>query len=82
MKKLIILFIGITLLFTGCSDDILIAPDFDGNVQANADLKEANKKIVPNLTGIMNLTFIPTSPTNLWNGTIDFEDYSEYSNEN
>jgi hypothetical protein len=81
MKKLIILFVGITLLFAGCSDDKLVAPDFDGNVQPNADLKEANKKIVPipNLTGIGYLTFSPTSPTNFWNGTIDFGDYGEYS---
>lgn len=72
MKNLIILFIGITLLFAGCSKDDLTPVD-----QPDVVLKSASIPI-PNVVGITNLTFSPTSPTNLWNGTIDFGDDGEY----
>jgi len=80
MKTFSVSLVAVLLLFfcAGCSEDDLVAPNFDRNVQPNDELKEANK-IVPNLTGIGDLVVSPTSPTNIWNGTIDFGDYGEYS---
>jgi hypothetical protein len=34
---------------------------------------------IPNLVGTMDLILIPTSETNFWNGTVDFEEYGKFS---
>src|SRR5210317_1940294 len=74
MRNLIILLVfGMALLAAGCSEDNLIPND-----QPDVVLKSANVP-VPNVLGIMDLAVNPTSPTNLWNGTMDFGDYGEYS---
>ena len=78
MKKLIILLIGASMLFAGCSRDNFLLPDLDDNAQPNPELKKASKPI-PNIVGAMDLTLSPTSPTNLWNGTIDFGEYGKFS---
>lgn len=74
MKNIYILLIGIAMLFTSCSDDNFVPPDFDENVA----LKKATKPN-PNLLSTLDLTLSPTSPTNLWNGTIDFGDFRIYN---
>lgn len=74
MKNLIILFVfGMALFMAGCSEDNLVPNDQPDIVLKSADVP------VPNIIGIMDLTFSPTSPTNLWNGTIDFGDHGKYS---
>lgn len=74
MKNPIILFVfGMALFMAGCSEDNLVPND-----QPDIVLKSANVP-VPNVVGIMDLTLSPTSPTNLWNGTIDFGDHGKYS---
>lgn len=54
-----------------CSDSLL----FDETTKPV--LKSAEIPI-PNITGTLDLFFSPTSPTNIWNGTIEFGD-GEYS---
>lgn len=64
--------IVITCHIMSCSESVI----YDQSSEPH--LKSANV-LTPNIVGSMDLILSPTSLTNLWNGTIDFGDYGEYS---
>jgi len=82
MKRsfLLLLVIGVTIIFFGCSEGSFMTPEFDQSDQVTAHLKSDNKPS-PNLTGTMDLYFdilaVPPGDP-VWVGTIYFEGYGEY----
>jgi hypothetical protein len=73
MKRLflVFLFIGIALLYFGCSENNPIISELSQSGQVTSTLA---KKPLPTLTGTIDLDFLPpgTTPPYFWVGTITF----------
>ncbi len=74
---LFLLVFGVTMLFSGCSEDNTLTPGSEQNGSVESSLK-GTKKPLPTLIGELNCDFTFTPPT-FWNGTIDFGAYGLYS---
>ncbi len=73
---LILLVVGVTMLFAGCSEDNSLTPGSEKSGSVESSLK-GTKKPSPTLIGEQYCDFTFTPPT-FWNGTVDFGVYGEY----